>query len=310
MSVWIILVVIAQFLNAIVAVVDKYIVTSKTVPRPIVYAFYITLLSAFSGVIFLFSDIPVPLEGVSIPSFENVEALTATIALVSLLAGMAFFFALVGLFSALKRAAASDVIPVVGACSAVVVFLLSSLFLGSQLTSGFLFGFVLLVIGTFLLSQFRFDRIALLLAIISGLFFAAHFVLLKSLFAQTNFDNAFFWSRMGIAAVALLMLLLPLVRKRLSLGSPRKQGKAGALVIGNKMLAGLASLMLLKAIDLGDISIVQALGGLQFAFLLSFTIFFGRDLPQVCEERCTEHELLNKTIAVGIIIFGFAVLFL
>lgn len=35
MVTWIILVVVAQFLNAIVAIIDKYIVSSKTVPRPI-----------------------------------------------------------------------------------------------------------------------------------------------------------------------------------------------------------------------------------------------------------------------------------
>ena len=54
MSQWIILVVIAQFINAFVAIIDKYLVSSKRVGEPVVYAFYVSILSALSIIIFAF----------------------------------------------------------------------------------------------------------------------------------------------------------------------------------------------------------------------------------------------------------------
>ncbi len=312
MNTWILLVVIAQFLYAIVAIIDKYIVSSHSAPRPFVYAFYVTALSAFSGVIFFFEGIQIPLEGVAIPSFQNISSLSLLVATVSLTAGIAFFSALVTLFSALKRAAASDVIPVVGASSAIVTFILSSFFLGAKLTPNFFIGFSVLVIGTILLSRFRTGNKAVLFSIISGILFATHFILLKFLFEQTNFDNAFFWSRLGIAATAFLVLLIPFIQRRfkLHLHNAKKHSKTGIIILSNKILAGIASLILLKAIDLGDVSIVQALGGLQFAFLLIFSAFIGHTLPQICGEHCSKENLFSKAGAVAIIIIGFAILFL
>jgi len=310
MHTWILLAVIAQFLNAIVAVIDKYIISSQEAPRPFVYAFYVTALSAFSGVIFFFGSINIPIEGVVIPSVQNISSPSFLIILISLFGGMSFFGALITLFSALKRASASDVIPVVGASSAVVTLFLSSLFLGAQLTAHFFLGFSILVIGTLLLSQFKYENKAVLFSIASGILFASHFVLLKYLFSETHFDDAFFWSRMGIAATALLVLLTPFIRRRFELHKAKRYSKTGVFIIGNKILAGVASLLLLKAIDLGDVSIVQALGGLQFAFLLVFSAFLGHTMPQICGEHCSRRDLSRKAGAVAIIITGFAVLFL
>ena len=41
----------------------------------------------------------------------------------------------------------------------------------------------------------------------------------------------------------------------------------------NKILAGIAAFMLLKATDWGDVAVVQALDGLKFVFILIFSIF-------------------------------------
>ncbi len=90
----------------------------------------------------------------------------------------------------------------------------------------------------------------------------------------------------------------------------KRHTKTGIIIVSNKILAGIASLMLLKAIDLGDVSVVQALGGLQFAFLLIFSIFIGHTLPQICGEHCTKKDLSSKAWAVGIIMIGFVILFL
>lgn len=310
MAIWILLVVAAQFLNAITAVIDKYIVSSNTVPQPIAYAFYVTLLSALSILVFFFSFIPIPLAGIAVPSFSGIEAPTMTVLWTSFIGGLALFFALTAMFTALKRADASDVVPVVGACSAVGALVLSFLVLGSSLADDFLLGVGLLVVGTFVLSHFRFKVRDFFLAALAGFLFSVHFVGIKFLFGETTFDNAFFWSRAGIVVAALIAFLFPMVRKRCKIQSKKARRRAPYFILGNKLIAGLAGLMILKAIELGDVTVVQALGGLQFAFLVGFAAIFGKTLPQVCGEKCEQNELLYKTIAVSIIIVGFIVLFL
>jgi len=313
MSIWIFLVVIAQFLSAIVAMVDKYIVTSRVVAKPVTYAFYVSILSAFAAVVFFFSWIPIPLEGVSIPSFGNVIYPDSIVVLLSLLAGFAFFGALVSLFTGLKRADTSDIIPVVGGSSAVSSLLLSSFFLNTSLTTNFIWGFVLLVLGTFFISLFRFKTKTLIVALLSGVLFAVHFVCLKVLFGYTDFDNAFFWSRMGIVVPALLAFIIPWIHihpKKKVIGAEMPRRNAIWIILGNKFLAGIAGLMVLKGIQLGDVIIVQALGGLQFVFLLLFAVLTGQSLPQACGEKCSPYEVWQKTISVGIITVGFFILFL
>ena len=310
MPVWILLVVGAQLINAFVALVDKYIVSSPGLPRPFAYAFYISILSAFSIVIFLFERISIPLDGVVIPSFSNVTTPDSFVLGISILAGITLFGALVTLFSGLRRADASDVVPVVGASSAIAAFVLSFYFFGNTLASHFVLGFVLLISGTLILSFFRFGIPTLLLSTSSGILFGTHFVGLKALFEYTHFDNAFFWSRAGIVLIALLLLLTPFLRRRLAIKSKSARKRAGAFIIGNKILAGIASLMLLKAVELGDVTIVQALGGLQFAFLLGLTALFGWGLPKECGEKTTPYQLIKKTVGVVLITIGFLVLFL
>lgn len=313
MSIWIFLVVVAQFLSAIVAMVDKYIVTSRVVAKPVTYAFYVSILSALAAVVFFFSWIPIPLEGVSIPSFGNVAFPDGIEVLLSMLAGFAFFGALVSLFTGLKRADTSDVIPVVGATSAVSSLLLGYFFLNTSLTANFIWGFALLVLGTFFISLFRFKTRTLVVSLISGALFAVHFVCLKFLFGYTDFDNAFFWSRMGIVVPALIAFVVPWIHihpKKKVMGAEMPRENAIWIILGNKFLAGVAGLMILKGIQLGDVVIVQALGGLQFVFLLLFAILTGKSLPQACGEKCSPYEVWQKTVSVGIITIGFFILFL
>ena len=122
MELWIILIIVAQFLNALVVVVDKYIVTTPELPRPSVYAFYVALLSAAASVIMLpisFTSLGDTFGDVLRPhSFE----IGLKIFGFSILAGLCYVFGIILLFNALKRADASDVVPVVGASSALVTF--------------------------------------------------------------------------------------------------------------------------------------------------------------------------------------------
>jgi len=310
MAFWIGLVVVAQCINAIVSLIDRYIVSSGKIGRPVVLAFYVSLLSALAIFLFLFSWIPLPFVQFQIPSFSNVEWLSWSVFGYSFLGALSFIGALVALFTSFKNAEASDVVPVVSSISAVSTLLLSFYVLGDGLTQNFLWGFLFLVVGTALIAHFRFTKALVISTTLAGLLFAVNAVSTKLLFDVTHFDNGFFWSRLIIVATALLMLFLPNCCHR-TVASEAKQAGAGGFVwvLGNKVLAGLAGIMVLRAISLGDVAIVQALVGLQFVFLVLFSVFLGHKAPVCIGEHCTPDDRAQKIVSVAIIVTGFSLLF-
>ncbi len=308
MSFAIILVIIAQFFNAVVALVDKYIISTKKVPHPSYYAFFVSMLSALSVFVFFFGFISVPFPELSIPSFYNVSIPTLYVTVSSILSGAVFFFALWTLFTAFRHADASDVIPVVGSVSALTAIPLGYYILGTSMSKDFYIGVFLLVLGALLLSHYRFKKKVFIVTVTSGVFFAIYYILLKDLFSITNFDNAFFWSRMGIVFAAIVIFLPRWAHCRECY--VRTSNKSNWIIIGNKILAGISGFLLLKAIDLSNVAIVQALGGLQFVFLFAFSLTIGHLLPREVGENVVGRNKIQKTLAISLLVIGFLLLFL
>lgn len=308
---WILLATAGQFINAIVAILDKYIVSDqKALPRPFVYAFYSCLATGFWGVIFLFGFIP-GLSSLGMPSFENVMRPSIEVVGLSFLASYTFFMALVSMYAALKEADASDVMPAVGAISALSSFGMAYAFLNASLSPNFIWGILLLSVGTFFLSQIRFKKMIILHVLHSGLFFALHYVAMKGLFVETNFDDGFFWSRISFVLFALSLLLVPTYLEKITQQTKQTTKKTGVLVILTKVLAGVAAFMLLKATDWGDVAVVQALDGLKFVFIMFIGLIFGKFIPHSAGENDFELKtIIRKSLYIAIISVGFVILFI
>jgi drug/metabolite transporter (DMT)-like permease len=307
---WIFVAAAGQFVNAIVAILDKYIVSDERVlPRPFVYAFYSCLITG--GWVFIFALGLIPgIDRLGVPQFSNIQTPTIQVVGMAFLAGYTFFMALVGMYTALKQSDASDVMPVIGAVSALSTFGMSYLFLDATLTPNFIWGIVLLSIGTFLVSEMRLKGTTIMLSIQSGVFFSLHYITLKGLFLETSFDDGFFWSRVGFVLFALSLLLVPVYWEKIRQQTQQANARGGILVLLAKILAGIAAFMLLKATDWGSVAVVQALDGLKFVFIIVLTLLFGRYLPQVVRERdFSSKTIIRKTAYVIIICIGFAFLF-
>lgn len=310
---WILLTVIAQFISAIVAIIDKHIVSDETkYPKPFVYAFYTCLISGAWIVVYFIGFIPFASDGLHIPTFENVKSPTLEVVALSFLSAYTFFTALTSMFTALKDHDASDVIPVIGAVSALGSYGLGYFFLDTILAPNFTLGVVLLALGTFIVSRLRFPLTTALLTLYSGLFFALHYVSIKGLFMTTqSFDNGFFWSRIAFVFFALTLLMIPNYWERVRDQTKVMSWQARSIIIANKLLAGVSTILILKATDQGDVAVVQALGGLQFVFILLLGIFVsyekgGHPVGNLHDRRIT----LQKAIFVAIISLGFLVLFI
>lgn len=311
---WIFLVVVAQFFLAIVAIIDKYILVSKKVEKPFVLAFYVSSLTIFSLLIFLIEFLPMPAFvadlGLVFPSFDNVGRPSAGMIAMTFVAGFTFFQALVSLYSAFRQADVSDVVPVVSSVTAISTFLLSWLINGDILSQNFAEGFILLVVGTALISRFRLHRDVVFLSAHAGILFALNATMMKAMFAASNFDHAFFWSRMGTIIIMASILLIPRYYRKITENSTKAGAEGGLWVVGKTAIAGASSLLILKAIELGDVTLVQALGGLQFAFLAVFSFFLGPLTPKECGENNRMKDVIQKAIAVAILFAGFFYLFI
>ncbi len=308
---WILLAVGAQFISAFVALIDKHIVSDeKTLPRPFVYAFYTCLISGVWVVVYFIGFLPFVSKSLHIPTFANVVSPTLEVVALSFLSAYTFFTALVAMFSALRDHDASDVVPVIGSVSALASFGMGYYFFNTTLSNNFILGITLLSMGTFLVSRLRFPFKTAMVALYSGIFFALHYITLKGLFASTSFDNGFFWSRIAFVFFALTLLMIPNYFEKIKVQTKTTSKATAILVIVNKLLAGVSTILILKATDLGDVAVVQALGGLQFVFILILGIFFSvRSTKLKIGENYQHDTILKKALFVAVISVGFLVLF-
>jgi drug/metabolite transporter (DMT)-like permease len=304
---WLIIAAIAQIIFAVVAILDKYVVTSKTVLHPFSYAFYVSILSGLAILVFLGSPIPLPF-GIETPQFSDLVTPTVELASLSLVAGLLMFIALVNLYEALSKADASDVVPVVSALGAIGTLALEYLFLDGVYTIENVIGMVLLICGTLLVSQVRFNLQVFSHALISGIGFSIYYALVKHIFNIVNFDTGFLYTRLGVMLAALLVICIPVYRKRIFRKLKNKtisSKKASSYVLGIKTVAGLASILSLKAIQLGSVAVVQAMSGLQFLVLIIFSGLFGkRTSASFGENEISLNVLVHKIVAAVVISAG------
>ncbi len=306
---WLLLATLGQFINAIVAFLDKYIVSDeKVLPKPFVYAFYSCLLTGFWIIIYYIPG----LDDFGIPTLDNVHKPSIQVIGMSFLAAYTFFMALVSMYEALRKAEAVNVMPVVGAVSAIATLGMSYLFLPDvALSTNFIWGVLVLALGTLLVAQSIPKRNTILLLVHSGVFFALHYITMKGLFMETNFDDGLFWSRIGLVLFALSLLMVPVYYERITEQTKNTSTEAGVLVLLTKILAGVAAFLLLKATDLGDVSVVQALDGLKFVFILLITVLFSTFLPDsIAKHEVRPREVFRKVLYVAIITVGYFILFL
>lgn len=306
---WILIVIVAQFLYAVAALVDKFILTSKKVPKPFIYAFYVSLLATLSLIIFIPGAFGFKILGFTFPNIANVSTPSLSLISMGFVAAFTGFYGLISLYESLRNADASDVVPVIGSISAVGTLVLSYLVLDDPLSSNFVIAIGFLVLGTALISRLRFTQEILMFTVHAGILFAIKVTVIKKMFIDTSFDQAFFWSRIALIAFIVSLLLVPRYYGKICHNTKKTKTSGGLWVVGNAMLGGIAAFMTLKAIDLGNVAVIQSMGGLQFVFLIAISFLFGRLIPKDFGENNTTSDIIQKSISISFVIIGFYFLF-
>ncbi|MFA5163690.1 MAG: EamA family transporter [Patescibacteria group bacterium] len=237
--------------------------------------------------------------------------------------GFIFALALWFLYEALKRGEAAKTLVLVGGVVPVFSILLSVVFLKEKFNLDQWGGLGLLVLGTFLIAFLPSHRSflsrvvrhlgisqkvgldGLFFALISGVAYALYFVGSKYAFNGQSFASAFIWARLGAAFFVLLFLLQRKSRREifkfLHVSSPQKHK---FLVLLGQGFGSLGFILQNYAIFLGSVALVNALQGVQYAFILLISAILAFSAPKMLKESFTGLIILQKTAAVFLIGLG------
>lgn len=283
---------------AVVNILDKFIL-SKAVPKPIMFVFYSTALVLPIFVLLLFG------AGYLADFIDYI---------IAAIAGICFSLALWAMYIGWQQSEVSHAGPLLGAVTSFFVLFLGQLFLLESLTAQQIMGVFILIVGSLLISgeksrQHQGWHIGMLWIILAGLLYAISHVASKYTYDAYGFYTGLVWTRgfMGLFGAALL--LSPTVRRTFFGAKPSRadqtpMARQFGLVFSSRALAVVAVLLLQYAIAIGSVTIVNALAGIQFAFLLAAIVLLTKFAPRLFREKFVSGELKSEFLAVVVIALG------
>ncbi|MDP3733215.1 MAG: hypothetical protein Q8Q91_01620 [Candidatus Daviesbacteria bacterium] len=281
----------AYFFNALAVLANKFLL-NKTIPDPLIYVFYISLASLLVLPAIPFSHTP-QLAVFGLASFST------------LLWTLGAYF----MFKALKTAAVSRVIPVIGTLIPLILLVFASetnaistqqLLAVWFLTAGMIF---------LTLSDWRgkIGRYEILFEILSAVFFAFSYIILRQAYLKADFFSVLVWSRLIILPFAAIVLLIPSLRKKIITAHGSKLNflsGAGLVFIGSQLSGMFSEFLLLFSISLANPALVNSLQGTQYIFLLFFALILSKKYPAIFGEKFTFTTLLSKIFGIALIGVG------
>lgn len=288
---WVLIALFGYFLSSIVALVDKFLLSEKL--RPWQYVIYGGLWGIAALVLVPF--------GFSLPS-----AIATALAIGS---GVVFLAALYPLYVLVNRTEITRANPLVGALVPIFTIVGASVILGEQLSKIEFLAFFLLVLGGLLIilqrSLFRHSAENVGLAAVAAILFAFSFVLIKASFnAGAGFLSGYVIARVGSFLVVLAAFLFFRQKLARSLAHGKSRPREQIAWVGaSKLIAGISFLIINYAIFLGSVSLVQALQGIQYIFLLIIGGAAGVYIKSL-REHFSLKVILVKGLAVILIALG------
>lgn len=300
---WLLAAISAYLILAIVQLVDKYLL-SGSIPGPKVFSFYVGTL----GILFL---IVIPFVDFYIPDTSKI--------ILSLLAGAIFLYALSWFYKALQLFEASRVIPAIGGLVPLFTFGLVYVFSFGKETMSFsgILAFIFLVLGSVLINFEKEKSITLKsfqTSAWAAFLFSLSFVLTKYVYLGQPFWNGFIWTKIGGLLMAVIFFIFAKeIREEIFKKKVSFKKKTLGIFISNQMAGGGANILQNWAIALAPltyIAVINALQGVQYAFMLIFTTFISLRFPRILKEEISKRILLQKISAIlliggGLILLAF-----
>ena len=302
---WLILLIINQFINALVILIDKLILKTSLI-QPKTYAFWVGVLSLSAFLLTPF--------GLRVISFNNF--------LLAILSGILGMLGLLAYYWALEKYEVSKASPAIGAALPIFIFFLNWWLLLKTLNISFLhiLSLTLLIVGSVLIALKDFKSFPfrmLSLTTLTSLLMALSVVLLKKLYLEVGFISGFVWSRLGAFFVALCLLGTKEVKqnvlqKRRQFFSSFKQQGLVKYVILNQIL-GVSTAFLYNfaayLVPVAYLPFINAFDGIKYIFLLMVVALLSKRFPRILIEEVVGKTFYRKIIAVILIAIGIALLY-
>ncbi|MCL4387275.1 hypothetical protein M1307_02680 [Patescibacteria group bacterium] len=285
-------VLLAYFFNGVAVLVDKFLLTSK-VTNPLIVIFYISFFSMF--ILFL------------IPFTSSITVLVFILASLSTIVwtlGATF------LYKALQIGLVTRVIPVIG--TIIPITLLISAVYTKSITNPEILAVIVLIFGLIFLTIFEWrGKITpkeIFYEVLSAVLFAISYLILREAYLRQDFFTVLVWSRVILAPVGILIVLIPASRRIVfskNENSFSLFSKPGIIFLAGQSAGGISELLITFSVSLATPALVNSLQGSQYLFLFVASLFLGKKFPEIFKEQHTHLKTTLKVIGILCIAFGF-----
>jgi uncharacterized membrane protein len=213
------------------------------------------------------------------------------------------------MFKALMVGQVQRVIPVIGTLTPIFLLIMAKNIESISATQTWaiiflILGLILLNLGYFL-GQIKKQEI--ILEIVSGLFFALAYFLLRIAFLGQDFLTVLIYSRPVLIPLGIILILIPAFRRKISnfqKSNIKLKNPSVWLFAAGQVSAGFSELMLTFAISLTSPAIVNSLQGIKYIFLMIFGFLLGKRYPEVFLENSNIIIVVGKGLGIGTIVAG------
>ncbi|KKW34340.1 MAG: hypothetical protein UY79_C0002G0035 [Parcubacteria group bacterium GW2011_GWA2_53_21] len=288
---------------AVVTILDKYILSERKV-RPILYVFYSTIF-----VVPIWFLLPFGVKIFASPA-QWLSALAA---------GLGFALTLWALYRAVAESEASHIGPFIGAVVPSFVLVFGRIFLNEQITVRQEAAIALLILGSLIISFENSPRHhgwhrGFWWGAVAGFFAAIYQVLSKYIYGLVGFYSGFVWIWASVGLCGVFLLTHPVVREVLwhpdRSQSRRRPMTARMVVLADKLLGAVGVALVQYAVALGSVSVVNALAGVQYGFLVILVAALSKFAPGVFRETYAAGEIVQELAAVVLIASGLVLVLL
>ncbi|MGI6335237.1 MAG: EamA family transporter [Minisyncoccales bacterium] len=297
---WILVITLAYLCFALSSLGDRIILSGHS--RPNSYTFFVGILSA--AVILL-----IPFIGISVPQ--------GILWLWIILAALFNILGIYTMFSALNVFDVSKIIPTIGALQPIFVVIFSFLILGEDaMGSRQILAFVILLLGSVLISiekNYRVTRRSLKLSFFAALFFSLEMIFAKIVYLDLAFSDGFIWMKIFGLVFVMSFLFNKTFRRDIFKVDQKLDKKNSIIFFLGQGFGGLANILqgwAISLVPLAYLGIMNAMKGLQYVFLFIFALIISAAFPKLLNEKTSKTIIIQRIIAIILIVIGLLVLFL
>ena len=288
---------IFQYLvQATVDLMDKFLISTRKI-EPVNYTFYTVVTGLVLLLVWPWTFAALPLKFI----------------LLNLFSGAIFSLAMYVFFVALSQGEVSRVIPYVFGLVPVFDILIANVTGRDVLSANELAAVFVLIPGALIVShqkgEFWGRHVAL--KTLSAFLFSCYYAFWQYSSQVGPVLNSLIYNRIGAAAVLLILLLLPGFRKKVfTFEKVEKKSSTSFIFLFKQVLGGANFIFLSFLYSLGTISIINALQGFRYVFLLILSWFIASKRSHLIKEQADRKIILQKSFGVALIFMGVILLFI